>query len=184
MVGYQIWNGTDDIYTPGGPVYTAEQWKEMYPWVKLPGVKMIITKPPINGGVALEFTSTVDMYKSMGVEISDDMTDEEICELMSNHDNTPVQSIPTSEDRIAASLEAQTLLNSLSLMGDNPSTLSILSDSESKQAQTNKNSGGVSPAYIRINENYKNGLWSDFLVNLSVVVGHITEEEAEQIIGG
>lgn len=32
MKRYQIWNGVDDIYTPGGPRFTAEEWRQRYAW--------------------------------------------------------------------------------------------------------------------------------------------------------
>lgn len=52
MAKYQIWNKTDSIITPSGAQFTAEEWANRFPWVKLPGVKMIISGGPINGGCA------------------------------------------------------------------------------------------------------------------------------------
>ena len=43
MARYQIWNKTDTIYTPSGAKFTAEEWAARYPWVNIPGAKMIIT---------------------------------------------------------------------------------------------------------------------------------------------
>ena len=56
---YQIWNGRDSIITPSGAQFTASEWADRYPWVKLPGAKMIITAGLINGGAAMEYTATV-----------------------------------------------------------------------------------------------------------------------------
>lgn len=130
MARYQIWNGTDTIITPGAPpgespIHTPEQWTAKYPWVGIPGAKMIITGgngSPINGGCALEFIETVTQYKNAGADIPDDwfelnkngtLTDEQILAAIEDfEDNPPVSDEPSFEERIAAALEFQAL-NSL-----------------------------------------------------------------------
>jgi len=103
---YQIWNGTDDIYTPSGAKFTAEEWREKFLYMKIPGAKMIISSGIINGGYAMEFTSTVAEYKRRGAEITDGMTDEEILAAIEAYeDNPPGADEPTVEERTAAALE-------------------------------------------------------------------------------
>jgi len=103
---YQIWNGTDDIYTPSGTKFTAAEWAAKYPFIKIPGAKMIITSGIINGGCAMEFTATVAEYKRRGAEITDGMTDEEILAAIEAYeDNPPGADEPTVEERTAAALE-------------------------------------------------------------------------------
>ena len=106
MARYQIWNGTDTVYTPSGAFFTAEQWKARYPWLNVPGAKMIITAGIINGGAALEFTSAVAHYTKLGAAITDGMTDEEILAAIEDfEDNPPVDDTPSTEERTAAALE-------------------------------------------------------------------------------
>lgn len=102
---YQIWNKTDDIITPSGAQFTATEWANRYPWAKLPGVKMIITSGPINGGCALEYTATVAQYKKMGASITDAMTDEEVLTAIEDFEDTPPDPGPSVEERTAAALE-------------------------------------------------------------------------------
>lgn len=103
---YQVWNKTDDIYTPSGAHFSAEAWADRYSWIKIPGAKMIITTPPINGGAALEWNATIAQYKRSGAAITDDMTDEQILAAIEDfEDNPPGAGEPSIEERTAAALE-------------------------------------------------------------------------------
>lgn len=106
MSRYQIWNMQDDIYTPSNEKFTAEQWIARYPWINIPGAKMIITTGIINGGVAMEFEQTKKFYKEHGATITDDMTDEEVLAAIEDFENNPPGSgEPSVEERTAAALE-------------------------------------------------------------------------------
>ena len=106
MSRYQIWNKTDSIITPSGAQFTAQEWADRYPWCKLPGVKMVITTGPINGGAAMEFGATVEHYKKAGAPITDSMTDEEVLAAIEDfEDNPPGSGEPSVEERTAAALE-------------------------------------------------------------------------------
>lgn len=106
MNRYQIWDGKSDLYTPSGAHFTAKEWANKYPWVKIPGAKMIITTGLINGGCAMEFGQTVSVYKSNGAAITDDMTDEEILAAIEEFEtNPPGAGEPSTEERTAAALE-------------------------------------------------------------------------------
>lgn len=105
MARYQIWNGTDSIITPSGAQFTAAEWANRYPWVKLPGVKMVITSGPINGGCALEYTATAAQYKKMGAAITDGMTEQEVLAAIEEFEDAPPDPGPSVEERTAAALE-------------------------------------------------------------------------------
>lgn len=106
MARYQLWDKVSDIYTPSGAHFTAEEWAGRYSWIKIPGAKMIITAPPINGGAALEWNSTVEQYKRMGADITEGMSDDEILAAIEYfEDNPPVSDEPSIEERTAAALE-------------------------------------------------------------------------------
>lgn len=103
---YQIWNKTDDIYTPSGAHFTAEQWAERYPWVKIPGAKMVITTGMINGKSVAELEDFKAMYAKMGAAITDGMSEQEaLAAIEEFEDNPPVSTEPTIEERTAAALE-------------------------------------------------------------------------------
>lgn len=105
MARYQIWDGMSDIYTPSGEKHTPQQWAAKYPWVNVPGAKMIITAGIINGGAAMEFTATREAYKKMGAAITGDMTDEEVLAAIEDFEDNPPDGEPTTEERTAAALE-------------------------------------------------------------------------------
>lgn len=111
MSRYQLWNREDSIITPTGAEFSPEQWMARYPWIRKPNVKMIITAGVINGGAAMEFSTTVEAYKKMGAAITDDMTDEEVLAAIEDFEDHPPQGDPSAEERIAAALEFQNAIS-------------------------------------------------------------------------
>lgn len=106
MARYQIWDKKSDIYTPSNTHFTAQEWTNRYPWINIPGAKMIITTGIINGGTAMEFNATVEHYKNRGADIRDGMSDDEILAAIEEFENNPPgASEPTVEERTAAALE-------------------------------------------------------------------------------
>lgn len=182
---YQIWNKTDEIYTPSGAHFTAQEWKDKYPWINIPGAKMIITTGLINGGAAMEWGATVALYKSQGANITDDMSDEQVLAAIEDfEDNPPVSDEPSSEERIAAALEAQVLMATpetevatLSLDEDTTTSTTMRKAARAKVVSEPK----PSVAYERVKQNYKRGLWSASLVQLAMSKGQITEDEMMSI---
>lgn len=114
MARYKIWNKTDDIYTPSGQKFTASQWMSRYTWAAIPGVKMLITDGVINGGVAIELGQCVAALNERGAQIAiDGLTDDEICAAIESAEdalNAP-DNTPSTDERIAAALEAQNLMS-------------------------------------------------------------------------
>lgn len=108
---YQIWNKTDDIYTPSGERFTAEEWAARYPWSRIPGAKMIITTGIINGGAAMEFEATRQAYLQQGAAITDGMTDDEVLAAIEYFEDHPPQGEPSAEERIAAAMEFQNAMS-------------------------------------------------------------------------
>ena len=116
---YAIWDKQSDIYTPGRDAatgklrWTAREYIDNHaPWADLPGVKVIVGGGVINGSVFMEFGAAVEAYKSMGADIRDGMTDEEVLAAIEEREkNPPVSDVPTAEERIAAALEFGNLLN-------------------------------------------------------------------------
>lgn len=106
MPRYQIWDKQSDIYTPSGQRFTAAQWAEKYPWVNIPGAKMIITGGIINGGAAMEFEQSKTFYQRRGAAITEDMSDDEVLAAIEEFErNPPVSDEPSVEERTAAALE-------------------------------------------------------------------------------
>ncbi len=170
---YQIWNKIDDIYTPSGEHFTAEQWVNRYPWAKIPGAKMIITTGVINGGAAMEFENTKAVYLQQGANITADMSDTEVLQAIEDfEDNPPGANEPSSEERIAAALEAQVMLAEPD--ADTPTVATYSLNARSAPVE--------SPALARIKRNVKRGLWSKNMVAVAVRKGHITEDEYSQIL--
>lgn len=177
-MGYQIWDKKSDIFTPSGHKFTASEWEERYPWVKIPGVKMIITSGIINGGVALEFQSTIERYTNMGVDFTSCSTDGEMLTAIEEFElHPPGYDQPTVEERTAAALEAQVLL-ALPAEEETANTATVMmARTLSLDAET-----AHSPSFERVKGNYTRGLWSAALVNMAASKGQITQAEASEIL--
>jgi hypothetical protein len=110
MAKYKIWDRETDLVTPIGEVLTPEQVFARYPASSLPNMKYIICDAPISMGVFMEFEATKEHYKSLGVPITDDMTDQEVLDAISDWEENPPAPEPTAEERIAAMLEFQSMM--------------------------------------------------------------------------
>ena len=111
MSRYQIWNKTDNVITPIGEVLTPEQWLERYPMGNM--LDLIIGGTAINGSVCMEYTSTVEMYRSMGCDFTGCITKQDhlnAIEAFEDAQNAPDTSTP-DQTRIADALEDLVVLN-------------------------------------------------------------------------
>jgi len=118
MARYKIWDKVEDIYTlgvdpkTGKSHWTASEYiTAQAPWAAIPTVKVIIGGGAINGTVFMEYGATVEFYKSQGVEITDDMTVEQVLAAIEQFEDNPPSAEASAEERIAAALEFQNLLN-------------------------------------------------------------------------
>lgn len=121
MKKYQIWNKQDTLVTPSGKAYTAEEIKAKWAWVNLPGVKAVVAMPPIALSMIAEFSQFKEQYRQQIaagvkagakglVEITDDLTDDEVLRAIETYEETEIPEPPSAEERIAAALEYQNLL--------------------------------------------------------------------------
>lgn len=174
----KFWDKVEDIYTlgrdskTGKSHFTADEWADRYPWIKIPGAKMIINEGNINALVTMEFYGAKEQYKKMGANITDDMTDDEVLLAIEDFENNPpVSNEISSEERIAAALEAQVMMNE-------PNAVQTYSDIMGDSAEN----AVKSKAFDRIKKNYDNGLWGASLLQLSVEKGRITMDEMAAIL--
>lgn len=107
---YKIWDKQETLVTPIGEVLTPEQVIERYPMAGLPNLKFIICDAPISLGVFMEYEQTKQIYKQMGVPITDDMTEQEVLDAISYWEENPPEPEPSPEERMAAAMEFQNLL--------------------------------------------------------------------------
>lgn len=111
MKRYAIWDKKSPIITPVGEVLTAEQWIARYPVAGLDSITVVCSAGEINGGFFGTLGQMVQMYDDF-CDFSDCETPEEKLELIEayeNQMNTPSVE-PSTEERIAAALEAQVML--------------------------------------------------------------------------
>jgi hypothetical protein len=108
---YKIWDRQETLVTPTMEILEPAQVFSQYPASLLPAFKFVIADQPINMAVFMEFESTKQHYAKLGVEFDEEMTEQEVLDAITAWEETPVQQIPSPEERIAAALEFQTLLN-------------------------------------------------------------------------
>lgn len=107
---YKFWDKQEYLITPTGEVLTPQQVFQRYPASQLPNIKYVIADQDINMAVFMEFGMMKESYKRLGVPITDDMTDEEVLNAISQWEENPPMPEPTAEERIAAALEFQNIM--------------------------------------------------------------------------
>lgn len=110
MARYAIYDNASMVYTPAGEELTAEQWLNRHPWAKR--AKMVISGRAINGAMAIEFESFVDMKRNQGCDFSNCETDRDYLDAIEAFEDSQAKADTTSDQtRIADALEDLVVLN-------------------------------------------------------------------------
>ncbi len=121
---YAIWDKQSPIVTPIGEVFTSEQWMNRYPVAKLNSITIVCGAGEINGSFFGTLGSMIQMYEAQGADFSEATTDIEKLEVIEAFEdamnNPPDTGESTAEERIAAALEYNNLLNSPVINTDDP----------------------------------------------------------------
>ncbi|WP_432354766.1 hypothetical protein [Anaerotruncus rubiinfantis] len=119
MSKYIFWDKQSDIYTlgrdaeTGKMVWTAQEYiSAKAPWAANPNVKVIVAGGAINGLMFMEYEATKEFYLNQGMTIPEGTTAEGVLALMEAWDNRVIEQEPDANERIAAALEYQNLINS------------------------------------------------------------------------
>lgn len=121
MKKYAIWNKQDTILTPVGEVLTAEQWIERWPIAGIDSITVICAAGEINGAFFGTLGQMVDMYTKQGCDFTDCITDQEKLDAIEAFEDAKeaearaaaveAANAISTEERIAAALEAQVLMS-------------------------------------------------------------------------
>ena len=110
MPRYKIWDKQSNLITPTGKELTPEEVFAEYPAARLPNLKYVVCDAPISMSVFMEFEATKEFYKRLGVPITDEMTDQEVLDAISDWEENPPVPEPPPEERMAAALEFQAMM--------------------------------------------------------------------------
>ena len=114
---YAIWNKTDDVYTPSGAKFTAEEWISRYVWINVPTAVPIIAAGMINGALIDELGQMKARYEQQGATFEEGLSDQQLLDAIEAFEDEQAAKAaaaaaePTSDERIAAALEYQNLLS-------------------------------------------------------------------------
>ena len=118
---YAIWNKQDPIITPIGEYLTAEQWIQRYPVAGVEHITVLCAAGEINGAFFGTLGQMVDMYTKMGCNFDNCNLDEEKLAVIEAFDDAREAEAKaaaeakateiSTEERIAAALEAQVLMS-------------------------------------------------------------------------
>lgn len=114
MARYTIWNKTDKILTPVGEVLTAEQWIDRYPIAGVENIKVVCAGGEINGAFFGTLGSMVELYTKRGCDFTNCKSDQDkldAIEAFEDAMNTPDETYISTDERIAAALEAQVMMS-------------------------------------------------------------------------
>lgn len=127
---YKIWNKKDEVYTPNGKVFSAEQWMAQYPIARKDNITILCAAGEINGAFFGTLNALVERYEDRGVDFSDCKTSEEKLAKIEQYEKEQDELAKkeaeeaankvTAEDRIAAALEYNNILNSPVINDDDP----------------------------------------------------------------
>ena len=122
LTKYQIWDRVSNVYTPSGNMYTAEEWINKYKWINIPGMVPVMSAGNINGAMIADLASMKKNAIAQGCVFEDGLTDEQVLDAIEAWEDqraaeakeaaAEAANTPTTEERIAAALEYQNLLNS------------------------------------------------------------------------
>lgn len=113
MGRYAIWDKASQVITPVGEVLSAKEWIGRYPVAGLSNVKVVCAGGEINGAFFGTLGQMVEMYEKEGCDFSGCVTDQDkldAIEAFEDARNAP-STEPTAEERIAAAMEYQNLMN-------------------------------------------------------------------------
>ena len=184
MARYKVWDKVSDIYTLGRDKETGRsRWSaqeyihKFIPWAASPEAIVIVESGPINGGTVWEYYKATEHFKRLGANITDDMTVEQVLAAIEEFEDNPPYT-PAPEERIAAQLEAQTMM-----------ALPVVNDDDPDEDMEQR--GVFMASEVNIDDdvgkklvlnNYTHGLWSAALVKQAYQRGAISREEYRQII--
>lgn len=121
---YAIWDKQTSIITPVGEILSPKQWIDRYPMAGLDNITVVCQAGEINGGFFGTLGQMVQMYEQDGADFSNAKTDIEKLEVIEAFEdamnNPPDTGESTPEERIAAALEYNNLLNSQTVNEDDP----------------------------------------------------------------
>lgn len=110
---YAIWNKEDNVYTPSGEKFTAQQWIDRYPIAEIPSVKVVCAGGALNGAFFGILSEMIDLYTKAGCDFSECVEDQDYLdaiEAFEDEMNKPSDEA-TAEERIAAALEYQNVMS-------------------------------------------------------------------------
>ena len=108
---YEIWDKVSPMITPIGEFFTTEQWIERYPAAA--HIPYVCQKGDIKGGFFDSLAQMKAVFGQAGCDFSACTTDEEILEAIEAFEdarNAEAANYVSTEERIAAALEAQNLM--------------------------------------------------------------------------
>lgn len=118
---YAIWDKVSDIYTPVGERLTAQQWIDRYGWIKAPGSVPVVAAGLINGALIDELSQMKNRYEQQGCVFTDVMSNQEILDTIEAFEDQraaeakaaakEAANTPSAEERLAAAVEFQNLMN-------------------------------------------------------------------------
>ena len=118
---YALWDKVSDIYTPVGERLTAQQWIARYGWIKAPGSVPVVAAGLINGALIDELGQMKTRYEQQGCVFTDGMSNQEILDTVEAFEDQraaeakaaaeEAANTPSAEERLAAAVEFQNLMN-------------------------------------------------------------------------
>jgi hypothetical protein len=107
MAKYKLWDRKETIRTYTGKEYTAEEWMDRHPILRIASIVPVCGGGEINGSYMGTLGSMTEKAERDGCDFSDCTTNEEKLARIEEFESRPKGRAVTAEERIAAALEDQ-----------------------------------------------------------------------------
>ena len=112
MAKYQIWDKQSNVFTLAGENLTPEMWIARYGWIANSAAVPVIAGGIINGAFIGELSEMKNAYERIGAVFTEGISNEELlAEIEAFEDAMNTRTEISTEERIAAALEAQVMMS-------------------------------------------------------------------------
>ena len=79
---YVLWNKVSDVLTPDGKRFTADEWMDLFQWIKEDGAVPVVSSGLINGSFIGNLPDMVLLFDHAGKDFSDAKTNDDLIDLI------------------------------------------------------------------------------------------------------
>lgn len=84
---YVLWDKVSDVLTPDGKRFTADEWMDLFQWIKEDGAIPVVSSGLINGSFIGNLPDMVLTFEHAGKDFSDAKTNDDLIDLIEKYES-------------------------------------------------------------------------------------------------